>query len=148
AAAALRITLESRRLRVGDVELHEGGLLAIDGSTGRVTADDVPLTEAEVDPNLGTVLGWADRARRLGLRAAADTPENARRAREFGAESIALCRTEHMFMAADRQPKMQAMIMAEDGEHRRAALAELAPLQTEDSDGLFEAMARLPVTIR
>ena len=86
--------------------------------------------------------------RRLGVRANADTPEDARRAREFGAEGIGLCRTEHMFMAADRQPKMQAMIMAEDTEHRRVALAELLPLQTEDFEGLFEEMVDLPVTIR
>jgi pyruvate,orthophosphate dikinase len=147
-AAALRIDLEARVLRVGDVELREGDLIAIDGSTGRVTADDVPLKEAEVDPNLHTVLGWADTARRLGVRANADTPEDARRAREFGAEGIGLCRTEHMFMAADRQPKMQAMIMAEDTAHRRAALAELLPLQERDFEGLFEEMADLPVTIR
>src|SRR5688572_16136878 len=139
-ASALRIDLEARVLRVGDVELHEGDLIAIDGSTGRVTSDDVPLTEADVDPNLDTVLGWADAARRLGVRANADTPEDARRAREFGAEGIGLCRTEHMFMAADRQPKMQAMIMAEDTAHRRAALAELLPLQEHDFQGLFEEM--------
>jgi pyruvate,orthophosphate dikinase len=133
---------------VGETELHEGDLIAIDGSTGRVTADDVPLIEAEVDPRLDTVLGWADAHRRLGVRANADTPEDARRAREFGAEGIGLCRTEHMFMAADRQPKMQAMIMATDTAHRRAALAELLPLQERDFEGLFEAMADLPVTIR
>jgi pyruvate,orthophosphate dikinase len=147
-ASALRIDLEARTMRAGDVELREGDLIAIDGSTGRVTADDVPLTEADVDPNLGTVLGWADRVRRLGVRANADTPEDARRAREFGAEGIGLCRTEHMFMAADRQPKMQAMIMAEDTAHRREALAELLPLQEKDFEGLFEEMAGLPVTIR
>jgi pyruvate,orthophosphate dikinase len=147
-ASALRIDLEQGVLRVGDTELREGDMIAIDGSTGRVTADDVPLSEPEVDPNFEQVLGWADEIRRLGVRANADTPEDARRAREFGAEGIGLCRTEHMFMAADRQPKMQAMIMAEDGEHRRAALAELLPLQTEDFEGLFEAMADLPVTIR
>ncbi len=147
-ASALRIDLEARTLRAGEVELREGDLIAIDGSTGRVTSDDVPLTEADVDPNLDTVLGWADSARRLGVRANADTPEDARRAREFGAEGIGLCRTEHMFMAADRQPKMQAMIMAEDTAHRRVALAELLPLQEHDFQGLFEEMAGLPVTIR
>ena len=147
-ARALRIDLEAGTLRAGDVELHEGDMIAIDGSTGKVTADDVPLSEPDVDANFDTVLRWADGIRRLGVRANADTPEDARRAREFGAEGIGLCRTEHMFMAADRQPKMQAMIMAEDGEHRRAALAELLPLQTEDFEGLFEAMADLPVTIR
>jgi pyruvate,orthophosphate dikinase len=147
-ARALKIDLEARTLRAGDVELREGDLIAIDGSTGKVTADDVPLSEPEVSPNFDTVLTWADELRRLGVRANADTPEDARRAREFGAEGIGLCRTEHMFMAADRQPKMQAMIMGESGEDRRAALAELLPLQTEDFEGLFEAMEGLPVTIR
>ena len=135
-------------LRVGDTELREGDLIAIDGSTGRVTADDVPLAEPETDENFETVLGWADELRRLGVRANADTPEDAARAREFGAEGIGLCRTEHMFMAADRQPKMRAMIMAESTDDRRAALAELLPLQQHDFEGLFEAMAGLPVTIR
>ena len=147
-ARALKIDLEARTLRVGDVELKEGDLIAIDGSTGEVTADDVELSEPEVDANFETVLEWADELRRLGVRANADTPEDARKAREFGAEGIGLCRTEHMFMAADRQPKMQAMIMGESGEDRRAALAELLPLQTEDFEGLFEAMVDLPVTIR
>jgi len=147
-ASALRVDLERGVLRVGDTELREGDAIAIDGSTGQVTADDVPLSEPDVDPNFDTVLGWADEIRRLGVRANADTPEDALRAREFGAEGIGLCRTEHMFMAADRQPKMQAMIMAEDAEHRRAALAELLPLQEHDFEGLFEAMTDLPVTIR
>jgi pyruvate, orthophosphate dikinase len=147
-ARALKIDLEARTLRAGDTELREGDVIAIDGSTGQVTADDVPLSEPEVDPNFDTVLSWADEVRRLGVRANADTPEDARRAREFGAEGIGLCRTEHMFMAADRQPKMQAMTMAESGDDRRAALAELLPLQERDFEGLFEEMADLPVTIR
>ena len=147
-ASALRIDLDAGVLRIGETELHEGDLIAIDGSTGRVTADDVPLTDVEVDENFETVLAWADDMRRLGVRANADTPEDAQRAREFGAQGIGLCRTEHMFMAADRQPKMRAMIMAESGEDRRAALAELLPLQREDFEGIFEAMSGLPVTIR
>jgi len=147
-ASALRIDLDEGRLRVGDVELREGDLIAIDGSTGQVTADDVPLSEPTVNPHFDTVLGWADEVRRLGVRANADTPDDARRAREFGAEGIGLCRTEHMFMAADRQPKMRAMIMAESGEDRRQALGELLPFQQEDFEGLFEVMAGLPVTIR
>ena len=142
-------TSRQRTLRVGETSLHEGDLIAIDGSTGRVSADDVAALRARGRPEPRRRSStWADRHRRLGVRANADTPEDARKAREFGAEGIGLCRTEHMFMAADRQPKMQAMIMAEDGEHRRAALAELLPLQTEDFEGLFEAMAGLPVTIR
>jgi pyruvate, orthophosphate dikinase len=113
-----------------------------------VTTADVELTEPEVDDNFRRVLGWADELRRLGVRANADTPEDARRARELGAEGIGLCRTEHMFMAEDRHPKMRAMIMAEGEADRRAALAELLPLQQRDFEGLFAEMAGLPVTIR
>src|SRR3954452_12624999 len=120
----------------------------MDGSAGVVTADDVPLEEARVSDEFRTVLEWADQLRLLGVRANAETAEDARRAREFGAEGIGLCRTEHMFMAADRQPKMRAMIMAETEESRRAALDELLPHQQEDFEGLFEEMAGLPVTIR
>ena len=94
------------------------------------------------------MLDWADELRTLGVRTNADTPEDARQAREFGAEGIGLCRTEHMFMAADRQPKMRAMIMAESEDDRRAALDELLPLQQADFAGLFEEMRGLPVTIR
>jgi pyruvate,orthophosphate dikinase len=94
------------------------------------------------------VLEWADQIRRLGVRTNADTPEDALRARELGAEGIGLCRTEHMFMAEDRQPKMRAMIMANTSEARREALSELLPLQQQDFEGIFEAMAGLPVTIR
>jgi pyruvate, orthophosphate dikinase len=108
----------------------------------------VPLVDATVDDNFQTVLGWADEIRDLGVRANADTPEDAERARELGAEGIGLCRTEHMFMAEDRQPKMRAMIMANSRESREAALSELLPLQQQDFQGLFEAMAGLPVTVR
>jgi pyruvate,orthophosphate dikinase len=147
-AAGLQVDLERRELRVGDRVLRGHDRIAIDGSTGRVSADDVPLAEPQVDANFETVLRWADDIRRLGIRANADTPEDARRAREFGAEGIGLCRTEHMFMAADRQPKMQAMILASSPDARRRALSELLPLQRDDFEGLFEAMAGLPVTIR
>jgi pyruvate,orthophosphate dikinase len=146
--ASLEIDLEARELRVNGTVLHEGDPIAIDGTTGTITVDDVPLVEAQVSEAFQTVLGWCDELRALGVRTNADTPEDARRAREFGAEGIGLCRTEHMFMAADRQPKMRAMIMADTPEHRRAALAELLPLQQEDFEGLFEAMEGLPVTIR
>jgi pyruvate,orthophosphate dikinase len=147
-AGALDIDLHAREVRIGELLLHQGDLIAIDGTTGRITPDDVPLVDPEVDPRFETVLGWCDELRKLGVRANADTPEDARRAREFGAEGIGLCRTEHMFMAADRQPKMQRMIMAEDEAGRRAALGELLPLQQEDFEGLFEVMEGLPVTIR
>ncbi|MGA3361447.1 MAG: pyruvate, phosphate dikinase [Solirubrobacteraceae bacterium] len=147
-ASSLDIDLAAATIRVGDTLLHEGDLIAINGSTGDITVDDVALVDPEMDPHFETVLGWADEVRTLGVRANADVPEDARRARAFGAEGIGLCRTEHMFMAADRQPKMRAMIMAAGEGDRRAALAELLPLQQADFEGLFEAMAGLPVTIR
>jgi pyruvate,orthophosphate dikinase len=154
-ATGLDIDLSAREVRAGEHVLQEGDLIAIDGTHGVVTADDVPLVDPSEDPDfepvlarLWTVLEWADGVRRLGIRANADTPADAKRAREFGAEGIGLCRTEHMFMAADRQPKMRAMIMADTVEDRAAALDELLPLQQADFEGLFEAMAGLPVTIR
>jgi pyruvate, orthophosphate dikinase len=147
-AAALEIDLHEREVRVGETVLHEGDAIAIDGGSGVVTAEDVPLVPARVDERLTTLLGWCDELRTLGVRANADTPLDAERAHAFGAQGIGLCRTEHMFMAADRQPKMRAMIMAPDDEGRRTALAELLPLQQADFEGLFEEMAGLPVTIR
>jgi pyruvate,orthophosphate dikinase len=147
-ASALEIDLKAKTVKVGETELGEGDLIAIDGSAGRVTADDVPLEEPEVSEHFKTVLDWADELRTLGVRANADTPDDAAKAREFGAGGIGLCRTEHMFMAADRQPKMRAMIMAETEEDRRRALDELLPLQQQDFEGLFDQMSGLPVTIR
>ncbi len=147
-AEAVSIDLEAQTITVNDTVIRAGERIAIDGTRGCVTTDDVPLVDARVDENFETVLGWADEIRRLGVRANADTPEDAERARELGAAGIGLCRTEHMFMAEDRQPKMQAMIMADDAPARREALAELLPLQQQDFEGLFEAMAGLPVTIR
>jgi pyruvate,orthophosphate dikinase len=147
-AQALTIDLTAKTVSVNGTQLHEGDAIAIDGTTGYVTTDDVPLVEAHVDEHFGQVLTWADEVRRMDVRANADTPEDARKARELGAQGIGLCRTEHMFMAEDRQPKMRAMIMADDLDSRRRALAELLPLQQEDFEGLFEVMAGLPVTVR
>jgi len=154
-ASRLEIDLQAQDVHAGDIVLHGGDVIAIDGSQGIVTADDVPLVDPADDPEfepvlkrLWTVLEWADDVRRLGIRANADTPADAKRAREFGAEGIGLCRTEHMFMAADRQPKMRAMSMADSEEARDAALDELLPLQQKDFEGLFEEMAGCPVTIR
>jgi pyruvate, orthophosphate dikinase len=147
-ASAIDVDLASRELRVGARTVAAGQLIAIDGSTGEVTLDDVPLIEPVLNEHFVTVLDWANEIRRLGVRANADTPADAQRARGFGAEGIGLCRTEHMFMAADRQPKMRAMILAPDEPARRAMLAELEPLQRADFEGLFEAMVGLPVTIR
>ncbi len=147
-AQSLEIDVAAKTVSANGTKLHEGDRIAIDGTKGQVTVDDVPLVEARVDENFQQVLGWADEVRRMKVRTNADTPEDAKKAREFGAEGIGLCRTEHMFMAEDRQPKMRAMIMADDSESRRAALAELLPLQQEDFEGIFAAMAGLPVTIR
>ncbi|MDX6698326.1 MAG: pyruvate, orthophosphate dikinase [Solirubrobacteraceae bacterium] len=147
-ASALDIDPAAGTLSVNGTTLGEGDRIAIDGTTGAITVDDVPLIEPEITPEFRTVLAWADEVRVLGVRANADTPADARRARGFGAEGIGLCRTEHMFLAADRAPKMRAMILAADKDERRAALAELLPLQQEDFEGLFEAMEGLPVTIR
>ena len=147
-AGDLDVDLHAREVRIDGRVLREGDLIAVDGTSGNITLDDVPLVTPRVDPRFETVLAWCDELRVLGVRANADTPGDAARAREFGAEGIGLCRTEHMFMAADRQPKMQRMIMADDEAGRRGALEELLPLQQEDFEGLFEAMEGLPVTIR
>ena len=145
---ALAIDLAAKTVTVDGTQLSEGDRIAIDGTKGCVTIDDVPLVDATVDQNFQQVLSWSDEIRDLKIRANADTPEDARRARELGAEGIGLCRTEHMFMAEDRQPKMRAMIMAHTRQTREAALGQLLPLQQSDFEGLFAAMAGLPVTIR
>ncbi|HLM26033.1 MAG TPA: pyruvate, phosphate dikinase [Thermoleophilaceae bacterium] len=147
-ASDLEVDLVAKEMRVNGTVLREGDLIALDGTSGIVTTDDVPLIDPEVDESFQQVLAWSDELRRLGVRANADTPEEARKARELGAEGIGLCRTEHMFMAADRQPLMRAMIMADGEEERRRALDELLPLQQADFEGLFEEMAGLPVCIR
>ena len=147
-AEAVAVDLAAKTITVDGTLINEGDMIAIDGTRGLVTLDDVPLVDARVDENFETVLGWADEIRALGVRTNADTPPDAQRARELGAEGIGLCRTEHMFMAEDRQPKMRAMIMADTHEARRTALADLLPLQQQDFEGIFEVMAGLPVTIR
>jgi pyruvate, orthophosphate dikinase len=147
-AGELEIDLNAKRLRVGDTELSEGDRIAIDGSTGVVTADDVPLEAPEVSERFETVLRWADALRSLGVRANADTAEDAAKAREFGAEGIGLCRSEHIFLGTKHQATMQAMIMAEDDEARNRELDRLLELQTEHFKDLLESMRGLPVTIR
>jgi pyruvate,orthophosphate dikinase len=147
-ASALRIDLDEGTITVNGTVLRAGDQIAINGSTGEITTDDVTLVRPEIDENFQTVLGWADELRTLGVRANADVPADARRAHEFGAEGIGLCRTEHMFMAEDRQPKMRGMIMADTVEERRAWLEKLLPLQQADFEGLFEAMEGQKVAIR
>ncbi len=147
-AAELQIDLDAKTISANGTQLKEGDTIAIDGSSGVVTADEVELEAPEVSDYFETVLGWADELRTLGIRANADTAEDASKAREFGAEGIGLCRSEHIFLGTDNQQKMQAMIMAETDEDREAALDELLELQREHFDGLLEAMEGLPVTIR
>jgi pyruvate,orthophosphate dikinase len=146
--AALAIDLDAGELTIDGQVFKAGDRIGINGSEGTVVEAGAKLIQPELDERFDTVLEWADDLRRLGVRVNADTPRDAVRARELGAEGIGLCRTEHMFMAEDRQPKMRAMIMADDREGRRTALADLLPLQEEDFIGIFEAMKGLPVTIR
>ncbi len=135
-------------LEDGGVVFREGDYISIDGSTGEV----MPGRIATIPPRLGgaveKLLGWADETRRLGIRANADTPLDARRAREFGAQGIGLCRTEHMFFGEDRIPAVREMILASDEAGRRRALKDLLPMQRSDFEGIFEAMDGFPVTIR
>jgi pyruvate,orthophosphate dikinase len=144
----LTIDLESRTLNIGGHQLAEGDMLTIDGGTGEVIVGEVPLVPPQINEDFETILGWADSLRRLKVRANADTPDDAAKAREFGAEGIGLCRTEHMFMAEDRLPVVREMILAGGEDERRTALAKLLPHQQADFEGIFEAMAGLPVTIR
>jgi pyruvate,orthophosphate dikinase len=144
----LEIDVAAGEVRNGEVTLHAGDRIAIDGTTGAVTTADVPLVEPAMDERFEQVLAWSDELRRLGVRANADTPEDARRAREFGARGIGLCRTEHMFFGPERHERMVQVILAEDESRRRACLDQLLPLQQGDFEGLFEEMEGLPVTIR
>ena len=145
---ALSIDIDARTIALGDETLSEGDVLTIDGGTGAVIVGEVPLVPPQVNDDLETILGWGDEHRRLKVRANADTPEAAAKAREFGAQGIGLCRTEHMFMADDRLPVVREMIMASNEEGRRAALDKLLPMQQSDFEAIFQAMAGLPVTIR
>jgi pyruvate, orthophosphate dikinase len=144
----LTIDLDRRVLTIGGQQLSEGDVITIDGGTGRVVIGAVDLVPPQVNEDFETILGWADELRRLKVRANADTPDDAAKAREFGAQGIGLCRTEHMFMAEDRLPVVREMIMASGEEERRAALDRLLPHQQADFEGIFEAMTGLPVTIR
>ena len=134
--------------RLNGHELREGDQITIDGATGAVILGAVRLVPPQINEDFQTVLEWADVLRRLKVRANADTPDDAAKARELGAQGIGLCRTEHMFNAEERLPVVREMIMAGNEEERRAALERLLPMQQADFEGIFEAMAGLPVTIR
>ena len=142
------LTIENGVIRLGGHELGEGDVITIDGGTGKVYLGRIDLVPPQLNDDFQTILGWADTFRRLHVRANADTPADAVRAREFGAEGIGLCRTEHMFFGDERLPVMQEMILADTEPARRDALARLLPFQQADFEGIFEAMEGLPVTIR
>jgi pyruvate, orthophosphate dikinase len=142
------LTLEGGTAWIAGHELHEGDTITIDGGTGGVYIGPIKLVPPQLDDDFRTILGWADEYRRLNVRANCDTPTDAARAREFGAEGIGLCRTEHMFFGDERLPVMQEMILADTEVARRAALDRLLPFQQSDFEGIFEAMHGLPVTIR
>ena len=147
-AGALRVDYRAQTMTAGGTTMNKGDVLTIDGSTGQVLAGKVPMREAELAGEFATLMKWADAARKLKVRANADTPADARVAIKFGAEGIGLCRTEHMFFDEDRIRAVREMILAEDEKARRAALAKLLPMQRADFVELFKIMGGLPVTIR
>ncbi len=147
-ARDLRVDESAATVKVDGRSIAEGDWITLDGSTGRVLAGRVPTIDALTSEWYDRLMEWADSHRRLRVRANADTPEDAARAREFGAEGIGLCRTEHMFFRGDRIDTMREMILAQDEAGRRRALDRLLPMQRDDFEGIFRAMAGLPVTIR
>ena len=147
-AASVQIDLERETLSAGNEILGKGEIVTIDGSTGQIIKGRVPMREPALSSDFVTLMGWADSFRRMRVRANADTPADARQSRAFGADGIGLCRTEHMFFEEGRIVPMREMILADDTEGRRTALAKLLPMQRQDFIELFEIMAGLPVTIR
>lgn len=147
-AESLKVDVHAKQFNVDGVTVKEGDLITMDGSTGKVYLGSLPLIAPEVSGSLGTLMKWADEARRLRVRTNADNPNDARQAIEFGAEGIGLCRTEHMFFESDRLPIVQQMILTKDEKVRDEALAKLLVVQQGDFEGIFEAMAGKPVTVR
>ena len=147
-ASGIHIDAKGRTLTVGDRVITEGEVITLDGSTGDVFGQEIKLIPPRINEDFQRVVTWADEVRELGVRANADNFEDASKARELGAEGIGLCRTEHMFMAADRLPAVRRMILAETHEARADALDEILPMQQADFEGIFTAMKGLPVTVR
>ena len=145
---ALRVDEEAKTATVGDVVFHEGDWMSIDGSTGKVYAEAIPTVDASVSGDFATLMGWADAARKLGVRTNADNPHDAAVAVKYGAEGIGLCRTEHMFFEASRIADMRQMILSETEEQRREALAKLLPYQKADFKGMYKALEGRPMTVR
>ncbi|CAK0758971.1 pyruvate, orthophosphate dikinase [Azospirillaceae bacterium] len=147
-AGELRVDYKNQQMSVAGRVIRAGDIITIDGSTGEVMLGRVPTIEPQLSGDFGLLMSWADRFRRLRVRANAETPLDARTARQFGAEGIGLCRTEHMFFDASRIVAVREMILAEHETGRRAALAKILPMQRQDFVELFTIMAGLPVTIR
>jgi pyruvate,orthophosphate dikinase len=147
-AGAIRVDYEDQSFTVAGQRFAKGEKITIDGSTGQVIAGEVKMHRPELSGEFAVLMGWADKVRRMQVRANAETPADARAARRFGAEGIGLARTEHMFFEGARIVAVREMILADDAEGRRAALAKLLPMQREDFKELFEIMSGLPVTIR
>ena len=145
---SIRVDYAKQTMVVAGKTFKKGAVITIDGSTGQVIEGSVAMLQPELSGEFATIMEWADEARRLGVRTNADTPNDARVARKFGAEGIGLCRTEHMFFEGDRIVAVREMILADDEKGRRAALAKLLPIQRGDFADLFEIMSGLPVTIR
>jgi pyruvate, orthophosphate dikinase len=146
-ASAVEVDLAAGEVRIGEHVLAAGERIAIDGSLGKITLEDVPLVEPQVSGQFQTVLGWCDELRSLGVRANADTPADVEKGIELGAEGVGLCRTEHMFLG-ERQPLMAAVIMAEDDAARASAIEQLRPLQESDFEQILRALDGRPVTVR
>ncbi len=146
--SALNINVRKEKISVNDITIKKGDFITIDGGTGEVFLGKVPTIEPKMSKEFETLLSWADKIKHLGVYANADTPEDAQRARELGAEGIGLTRTEHMFMAQDRLPIVQKMIMADTKKSRVEALEKLLPMQKGDFLGILKAMEGLPVIIR
>jgi pyruvate,orthophosphate dikinase len=144
----LRIDPKGREAVIKNVHLKEGDFITIDGSRGEIYLGEVPTVDPEIGRDLLTILSWADGIRTMGVRANADTPDAAIKARQLGAEGIGLCRTERMFNAVDRLPIVREMILAGSKERREEAISKLLPMQRNDLKEIFRAMAGLPVTIR
>ncbi len=145
---SLHIDPKTREATVGNIRIKEGDFITIDGSKGEVYLGEVPTVDPEVSKDLLTILSWADEVKTMGVRANADTPESAAKARQMGAEGIGLCRTERMFNAVDRLPIVREMILASSKEKRAEAIAKLLPSQKSDFKEIFRAMKGFPVTIR
>jgi pyruvate,orthophosphate dikinase len=147
-AGALKISYKDQCVTIGETVINKGDWVTLDGSTGEVFTGKLSTIEPEISGYFGTFMNWVEEFRTMGVRTNADTPHDAQVAREFGAEGIGLCRTEHMFFEGDRIDSVREMILSDTEEDRRKALAKIEPLQQEDFEGIFRAMNGFPVTIR